>query len=187
MQHVSSEMNALQLDEIIGSTLSSVVKAQGMMSSQLADFIEQVGFEKPEPGKAPKARTFSFSFNRTEQNPTTGAMENRQVTAELPLLSILSLPCMAVDEASIDFELKVVAHNEPPASPTPKAIGKLGQREEPRKLYTVQARKTPIRQLDGTKSVETTGTLKVKVVVRRQETMGIQKIQALLDSATKES
>ncbi len=187
MGTVSSEMNALQLDEIIGSTLSSVVRAQGMMSSQLAEFIEKVGFEAPEAGKAPKVRTFSFSFNRSELNQTTGAMENKQVTAELPLLSILSLPSMAVDEATVDFELKVVAHDEPPVSPAPKTIGRLGQREEPRKLYTVQARKTPVRQADGTKTMDTTGTLKVKVVVRRQETMGLQKIQALLDSATKES
>jgi len=57
------------VEEYLGSTLSAVVKAQGLLSSQLAEFIERVGFEPPsedEPDAPLRARTFSFEFSRTE-------------------------------------------------------------------------------------------------------------------------
>lgn len=185
MGAVSSELNALQLEDIVGASLASVVKAQGLMATQLAEFIEKVGFELA-TGSAPlKARTFAFTFSRSELDKDTGAVTQRQVTAEVPLLSILALPSLAVDQATLQFDLTLVAHEAASgSSPSPSPTkGRLGQAELPRKLFAVPARKSTITQDDGSKTIDTTATLKVSVVARRFEPLGLQKIQALLDGA----
>ena len=108
------------VEEYLGSTLSSVVKAQGLLSSQLAEFIERVGFEPPseeEPDAPLRARTFSFEFSRTEVGDGD-ELVTRRVTASLPLLSIVSLPALAIDSADIEMDLRIVATEAPPA-PTP--------------------------------------------------------------------
>jgi hypothetical protein len=189
MSTVSSELNALELDQIVGSALASVVKAQGLASSQLANFIESVGFEPPTPGQSPKARTFSFTFNRSELDKSTGAMVQKQITAEVPVLSILSLPSLAIDEASLDFELKIVAHDTGIAASAPAAgSGKsmLAGAAQPAKLFAVPARANMVRASDGSSTVDTTGSIKIHVVARRQDTVGLQRVQSLLDAATGE-
>lgn len=178
MTTVSSEINALQLDDILGSTLAAVVRAQGHMAAQLADFIEKVGFEVGADGQPLKARTFAFSFQRAELDKTTGNMVTKQVTAEVPLLSILSLPSLGVDEATVDFNLRVVAHDAG-SGPTSNAASRMTPGIASRKLFAL-----PAKRPAGTSTTDTTGALSVRVVVRRQETLGLQKLQGILDSAT---
>jgi hypothetical protein len=199
MSTVSSELNALELDQILGSALAAVVKAQGMAASQLADFIQNVGFDPPVSGQAPKARNFSFTFNRSELDKTTGNMVQKQVTAEVPVLSILSLPSLSIDEASLDFELKIVAHDAGSPTTTATSAGSkaattsgtmsgtmMASPALPAKLFAVPARANVVRGSAGTTTVDTTGSIKIHVVVRRQDTLGLQKVQSLLDAATGE-
>ncbi|WP_324277551.1 DUF2589 domain-containing protein [Blastococcus brunescens] len=107
------------IEDYLGSTLGSLVKAQGMLSSQLAEFIERVGFEEPEDGEGPlRARTFSFAFDRTEVG-AGDELVSRRVTASLPLLSIVTLPALAIDSADIEMDLRIVATESPPEPPRP--------------------------------------------------------------------
>lgn len=184
MSIVSSELNALQLDDILGSSLAAVVKAQGLMASQLAEFIEKVGFEPAVDGKPLKARTFSFAFNRSELDKTTGLVSQKQITAEVPLLSILSLPSLAVDEATLDFNLRIVAHETSSASGAKNS--RITGGISPTKLFAAPARNVATRS-NGNTTVDTTGALAVRIVARHQETLGLQKIQSLLESATGET
>jgi hypothetical protein len=198
MTTLSSELNALELDQIVGSALAAVIKAQGLAASQLASFIESVGFEPAATGQAPKARSFSFSFTRSELDKTTGALVQRQVTAEVPVLSILPVPAIAIDEATLDFELKIVAHEPGSAAvaTAPAATGtKAGKVAAPlmaktmtaAKLYAVPARAQIVRGTGGSASFDTTGSIKIHVVARRQDPLGLQKVQALLDAGATET
>ena len=170
MSTVSSELNALELDQVVGSALAAVIKAQGLAASQLADFIQNVGFATPAGGNPPAARTFAFTFNRSELDKSTGTMIQKQVTAEVPVLSILSLPAIAIDEATLDFELKIVAHDAgSPAASLAAAAAPLNKSvrgskvaapllEAPvqaAKLFTVPARATLVRAADGSTTVDT--------------------------------
>jgi len=158
-----------------------------------------VGFDPSVAGQPPVARTFSFTFNRSELDKTTGTVVQKQVTAEVPVLSILTLPSLAIDEATLDFELKIVAHDagspagvSAPAPPTPKsprsgffnhvATGV----SQVVKLFAVPARANLVRASDGSTTVDTTGSIKIHVVARRQDTLGLQKVQSLMDAATGE-
>ena len=120
------------VEEYLGSTLSSVVKAQGLLSSQLAEFIERVGFEPPseeEPDAPLRARTFSFEFSRTEVGDGD-ELVTRRSPRHCRLLSIVSLPALAIDSADIEMDLRIVATEAPPTPAPhrdPRAAGRPGR------------------------------------------------------------
>jgi hypothetical protein len=183
------------VEEYLGSTLSSVVKAQGLLSSQLAEFIERVGFEPPseeEPDAPLRARTFSFEFARTEVG-AGDELVTRRVTASLPLLSIVSLPALAIDSADIEMDLRIVATEAPPV-PAPQPAGRrpagplVPVERPPLKLWTVPLR--PQRPPAGSPSrpeVTTVGGIRVSVTLRRLDLpLGLERVERLLNEGYRE-
>jgi len=63
---VSSQTHAQLIEELIGSTLASIVKTQGMVASQIAEIVETLGFEPAQANQPLRTRTFSFEFERSE-------------------------------------------------------------------------------------------------------------------------
>ena len=95
---------ALPMDQIIGGPLQAVVKAQALAASTTADFIQQVGLQTQNNQQV--ARTVDFSFQRkTVGDNDTVQTEN--VSLNVPLLAILPVPWIRVEEATVDFECKV--------------------------------------------------------------------------------
>jgi hypothetical protein len=179
MPPVSTETTAQLVDQLVGGFLASVVKAQGLMATQLAEFVERVGFEPAAAGQPAKARTFSFSYMRNDVDPATGQIQSREVTATLPLLSIVNLPSLTVDEANIQFDLQLVAHEARPAATSGATKSLLA----PAAHYAVTARKQSLRNKDQQTVIDPAGTVKMTVTVRRQPTLGLEKLQSLLDGA----
>lgn len=194
------------VEEYLGSTLSSVVKAQGLLSSQLAEFIERVGFEPPseeEPDAPLRARTFSFEFARTEVGEGD-ELVTRRVTASLPLLSIVSLPALAIESADIDMDLRIVATEAPtpptplptppsPAPPAPEPRPPAGRPtgplvpvdRPPLKLWSVPVRPRPLPS--GTPQAQTVGGIRISVTLRRLDLpLGLERVERLLNDGYRE-
>ena len=168
------------IEHLVGSVLSSIVKAQGLAASQLVDMVEKVGFSPPDAnaGVPRQVRTFSFDFVRTEVDPTTNKLVRNNVTATVPLLTLINLPAIAIDEATIDMELQLVSHEE--SSTAPSGSGKLD-------LYVVPAKKQVVRTGSQALAVDSAGTIKLHVVMRQEQALGLDKIQRLLDSGGDEN
>lgn len=100
---------ALPMEQIIGGPLQAVVKAQALAASSTADFIQNVGLQAQ--GTAPNqtftARTVDFSFDRTRAEESNDTTATETVTLSVPLLTILPIPFIRVEQATIDFEAKV--------------------------------------------------------------------------------
>lgn len=170
---------ALLVEELLGSTLSSVVKAQGLIATQLADFIERVGFEPAADDESPmRARTFSFEFNRAEVGEDDQVV-SRRVTATLPLLSIVNLPALTIETADIDMDLRLVATDPAPDVPRPL----MSTERRPIRLWAIPGRSVPTPppgQPAGSRTT-TTGALKVRVTLRRMDMpLGLERLERLL-------
>jgi len=163
------------IEHLVGSVLSSIVKAQGLAASQLVDMVEKVGFEPPAPGVPRKVRTFTFDFFRTEVDPATNQVVRNKITASVPLLTLINLPSISIQEATIDMDLQLVAH-EPGAKSA-----------DPLNLWVVPARKQLVRTPDQALALDAAGTIKLHVVMRQESPLGLDKIQSLLDSGSEES
>lgn len=106
---IGKEM-ALPMEQIIGGPLQAIIKAQSLAAFETSSFIQSVGLQVPAAGVAgpTTARNVSFSFNRI-QAPKNGEKAQKEETVELavPLLTIVPVPFIRIEEATIDFECKV--------------------------------------------------------------------------------
>lgn len=100
---IGKEM-ALPMEQIIGGPLQAVIKAQSMAASTTANFIKQVGLSTS--GTSSVARTVDFSFDRKKVQDD-GSTSNETVNLSVPLLTIIPVPYIRVQEALIDFQCTV--------------------------------------------------------------------------------
>lgn len=168
--------DARLIEHLVGSVLTSVVKAQGLAASQLVQLIDEVGFEPEVPGQPRRARTFSFEFLRNEIDDETDTVVQRKVTANVPLLTLINLPSIAIEEAKIQMDLRLVAHQESSEG--------VEDPNSPLKLYAVPAKKQLVRSEQSTIAVDSAGTIKMQVTLRQQEPLGLERMQSLLEDGT---
>src|SRR5215472_16881340 len=126
------------IEHLVGSVLSSIVKAQGLAASQLVDMVDKVGFYAATDNAPRQVRTFSFDFVRSEVDAQSGQIVKCNVTATVPLLTLVNIPAIAIQEATIDMDLQLVSHEE-------SKSGGAGQLD----LYAVPAKKQVVRSGDG--------------------------------------
>jgi len=186
---VSSQTHAQLIEELIGSTLASIVKTQGMVASQIAEIVETLGFEPAQANQPLRTRTFSFEFERSEIVEGSDEVRRKKVTATLPLLSIVNLPSLAIDEADIQLSLRLEAHDDAlpqPASRTKKldttALARLPQ---PRQMFVVAEKLAPTSTSSGNGSTSQRNTsMNVTIKLKQQPfPLGLDRLQALLEES----
>lgn len=104
--YVSDQFKGLDMHSLIAGPLLAACEAQSTLSASTAKFIQEIGLEKSEDGKTGKIRTTSFSFQRGmlgEDGKSTGI---ETVRMEVPLLSIVKIPTLAIDDMNITFDMK---------------------------------------------------------------------------------
>lgn len=99
-----SQFKGLPMEELIGAPLSAAAKAQTQLAGVTADFINNVGLEGEDGNK--HARTVDFTYDRpvTKQD---GSVSQEQSKLTVPLLSIVNVPNLSIQEASVDFNMEV--------------------------------------------------------------------------------
>jgi hypothetical protein len=109
--NIGREM-ALPMEQIIGGPLQAIIQAQALAASATAEFIQSVGLVAGQNGQL-TARTVDFKFQRkipgtqTTNGNTVDIIKTEEVSLQVPLLTIVPVPFIRVQEATIDFEAKV--------------------------------------------------------------------------------
>jgi hypothetical protein len=93
-------LQSIPFRELIGGPLKAAVEAQAMAAESTVEFIERVAFTSTGAGSALRNVTFSYSKVNSE-----GGNQNFSLT--VPLLSILPIPFIRIDEMTIDFSAKL--------------------------------------------------------------------------------
>ncbi|MDF1800188.1 MAG: DUF2589 domain-containing protein [Planctomycetota bacterium] len=103
------ELGNLDFDAMIGGPLISVVNAQAQSSMATVDFIKSVGFD--ENGKLLQT-TFAYKKDvetlDADGNPT-GEIQEKDFELSVPFLTMLPIPCLRVEEATVDFNAKITS------------------------------------------------------------------------------
>jgi hypothetical protein len=100
---VIRRVDALQLSELLGSLMASVVDAQARAARTTVDFIESVGFETAEDGRD-RLRTVSVQYQKLDENG-----DDASFIVNVPLLALVNVPHLAVDTASFSLAYDVVS------------------------------------------------------------------------------
>jgi len=95
-------LQSIPFRDLIGGPLKAAVEAQTMAAESTVQFIERVGFLPPSGSSAPGLRTVTFAY---EKKDGEGMPQSFSLT--VPLLAIVPVPFIRLDEVNIDFSAKL--------------------------------------------------------------------------------
>lgn len=102
---MGDQFSGLDMTSLIGGPLRAACDAQTMLASSTARFIESVGMETDGNGKR-TVRTTKFSFTRGIVGED-GKEGTEEVEMNVPLLSIINVPSLQVDDVDVKFDMEV--------------------------------------------------------------------------------
>lgn len=97
-------LNSIPFSSLIGGPLSATVQAQAQAAQTCIEFIEKVGFNTPDPQNPDEkvVKEVEFIYKKTNQD---GALVDFKLS--VPILAIVPIPYLRVDEVLIDFQAKL--------------------------------------------------------------------------------
>ncbi len=100
-QVATQQLQMIPFGNLIGAPLDAAIKAQATAALVSVDFIQSVGLQKNADGQY-EAIVVAFSYS-----------DSRGMTRNLvvPLLSIVTIPYLAIDDLTIDFKANIAAES----------------------------------------------------------------------------
>jgi hypothetical protein len=107
-----SELNNIDFRTMIGGPLQAAVDAQVASSFATVDFINKVGFKDilPAPGSPPGTadrELVMIDFSHKRKGKKLDGSEDTDVKIQVPLLTMLLIPCLRIEHVIIDFNVKL--------------------------------------------------------------------------------
>ncbi|UPG90728.1 DUF2589 domain-containing protein [Luteibacter aegosomaticola] len=102
---IAEQFRGLPMGDLVGAPLIAACEAQVSLARATADFINKVGFEDDGEGNL-KTRTSAFHFSRPVQD-AEGNWHDEKVEMSVPLLSIVKVPTLSVENVDITFDMEV--------------------------------------------------------------------------------
>jgi hypothetical protein len=108
------ELSQIPFGTLIGQPLKATVEAQALAAKTTVDFIQKVGFVPPDRNQDPlfadeeqdadggRVRNVTFAYTKRDENDVDSSF-----TLTVPILSIVPIPVLRIDEVTIDFTAKL--------------------------------------------------------------------------------
>jgi hypothetical protein len=114
MPDPGSELSSLNFESLIGGPMVAAVHAQVQSALATVNFVKQVGFRQPAgggevtPGDTTTGEPATVTFSYKKQvAKSDGTVEEKPASLTVPLLSILPVPYLRIDQVDIDFLAKI--------------------------------------------------------------------------------
>lgn len=114
MTRAVAELKQIPFGYLIGEPMKAAIEAQGLAAKTTVDFIEKVGFIPKDPiqdmlfldetkdADAGDIRNVTFKYKKIDENGVSN-----DVSLSVPILSIVPIPYLRIDEMTIDFTAKL--------------------------------------------------------------------------------
>lgn len=104
MSYANRVLGSIPYGTLIGSPMTAAVEAQALAAQTSIDFIRSIGFENEADGTAfGPVRQVEFTYS--QRDAESGV--DRTVTLNVPLLTIVPIPFLRIDDMTIDFTSKI--------------------------------------------------------------------------------
>jgi hypothetical protein len=98
---IGDQFAGLDMKALIGGPLSAAAEASINLAQGTASFINKVGFNEDK-----SARTVLFKFEKSDNDPLGNPLKS-EMRMEVPLLAIVPIPNLQIDEVNILFDMEV--------------------------------------------------------------------------------
>lgn len=135
MGFANSTLRSLPFGQVIGSPMIAAIRAQALAAQATVDFIKNVGFVPPTPsggGSTPPdpaefgdTRYVVFKYTRLKTGAGSGAgatapsspgADTEKIELQVPILTIVPIPYIRIDEMTIDFTANITEQHESTSS-----------------------------------------------------------------------
>jgi hypothetical protein len=107
---IASQFSGLPMSSLIGGPLQAACDAQVQLAKAEANFINDVGLIDDGKGNL-STRTVDFTATRPAQQPD-GTIIEETISIKAPVLAIVPIPALLVDEVDIKFNMEVKSSTE---------------------------------------------------------------------------
>lgn len=182
------QQGILPIEYLIAAPLEALIRAQAMAARTTAEFVGEVGFETDKEGIS-RARMLDFEYVHPQADPDNpGHVVDTPVRVRVPVLSMLSIPNVVVDEASVDLHLRVVGQQSVEATRaiTSKATATKESITASRlPLPMPENRMRLVGSLAAPKYAEQSASLRVNIKIKQAAAPeGLSQILSLLGEST---
>lgn len=172
-----SELNSLDFSVYIGGPLQAAIDAQNAASLAQVDFIKSVGFHNAGTEEDPEMELVYVDF---EYKKSTGEEAYDERKLKIPILTMLNIPSLRVEEITIDFNAKLTSVE---TKSTTANIGTEVATSAGLKLASLKVSTSYKKTTNTGSNVEKTYTLAVHVrAVNDELPAGLDRILSLLES-----
>lgn len=98
---IAEQFAGLRMDQLIGGPLSAAADASTLLANSTASFINRVGFDNEG-----NVRNVAFGYQRRTPNED-GTSSIDEMKVSVPLLAIVPIPNLQIDEVNILFDMEV--------------------------------------------------------------------------------
>ena len=114
MTRAVEELSQIPFGVLIGQPLKAAIEAQALAAKTTIDFIEKVGFIPPDESQSSlfidetkdantgRIRNVTFEYKKVDENG-----EDKDTQLSVPILSIIPIPYIRIDDMTIDFTAKL--------------------------------------------------------------------------------
>lgn len=104
MSYAIQALQNIPFSSLIGGPLNAAVQAQAQAAMTCVEFIERVGFATPAgaPPTEKVVKEVTFKYSKLDENGAT-----RGFSLSVPILTIVPIPYLRIDEVLIDFSAKL--------------------------------------------------------------------------------
>lgn len=184
MADLVSELNSLDFGLYIGGPLQAAVDAQNSASLAQVDFIKSVGFtevsdsdEDTTTESIPKHNELVYVDFEYQKSTGNESIETRKIS--VPLLTMLNVPSIRIDEITIDFNAKLTSIE---TRDTSSSLGISGTLSAGCKLASLKVSAAYKKTTTTGSNVEKTYSMSVHVrAVNDEMPAGLDRILTLLE------
>jgi hypothetical protein len=112
MAYAIKTLSTIPFGHLIGAPMKAAIEAQALAAKTTVDFIQTVGFEQKEDdpfnmddnvnSDVGKVRNVVFKYNMNDEKG-----DNALASLTVPILTIIPIPFIRIDEMTIDFMAKI--------------------------------------------------------------------------------
>lgn len=126
---IGQELSSIDFQSMIGGPLNAVIKAQAQSAQTSVDFIKSVGFNGPDGPDPGKPTMVSFTYDKIFEEPDENGKivpVIKPMSLTVPILTMLPIPFIRVEEVTIDFNAKIQSVEESTTASSSELAATLG-------------------------------------------------------------
>lgn len=111
MANFYATLKGIPIDYLVATPLLAAARANIALAQNMEEFIFAIAYKNDEGNSGSKAtketNLISFELTRPYTDPTTGNMTTQTITVNAPLIGLVPIPALLVDNVTVDFTTTV--------------------------------------------------------------------------------